>query len=260
MKRLLIAGLVLVFLVFGLWIIAVPTSLVTNLVEGSMQKGSLRLRVADLEKGLFYDFTCGSITLLKGDRPLLSVDNIRGKINPLSLLLLKLAVSFEGELSGGKVEGSIDLFKGGDRISAAVRNAELEGMPFFSLLGVRGRGSLSGDIAIRNTKGTATFSVADARFDQATIAGISIPVNVFTSARGAMTVDGNTLRIQSFALDGEGIYARLSGDVSAGKMNLKMELMPEKSFRDQNVVFMMIKRYEVSPGYYSIPLTGPLPL
>ncbi len=260
MKRLLIAGLVLVFLVFGLWIVAVPASLITNLVEGAMREGDLRLRVTELQKGLFYDFTCGSITLLKKDKPLLSVENIEGKINPLSLLLLKLDVSFDGDLSGGKVDGSIDLFRGGDRVSVAVRNAGLEGMPFFSQLGIRGNGVLSGDISIKNAKGTATFSVADARFDQASIAGIAVPLNVFTSALGAMTVGSKTLRIQSFALEGEGIYARLSGDISAGRMNLKMELMPEKNFKDQNVVFIMIKKYEVSPGYYSIPLTGPLPL
>jgi type II secretion system protein N len=141
-----------------------------------------------------------------------------------------------------------------------VDGAQLQDMPIFAMLGIDGRGTLSGDLNIRDTKGTVTFSVADARFSRAAFAGVAVPLEVFTGARGAMTVDGSTLRVQSFALEGEGIYARLRGDITAGRMNLTMELMPEKSFRDQNLVFMLLTKYQVSPGYYSIPLNGPLPL
>ena len=260
MKRSLVAAVVLVFLVFGLWIIAVPESLLTNLIEGAMHDGNLRLQVSDMHKGLFYDFRCGSITLTKNSRPLLSVENIEGRINPLSLLILKLNVLFTGDLSRGKVNGKIDLLRGKSHVTVSVNGAELQYMPFFTLLGIDGRGTLSGDINIRDSKGSIPFSVADARFRPAAFAGVAIPLDVFTGARGAMTVDGNMLRIQSFALEGEGVYARLKGDIAAGRMNLTMELMPQKSFREQNLVFMALKRYEVSPGYYSVPLTGPLPL
>ena len=260
MKRSLIAAVVLVFLVFGLWIIAVPESLLTNLVEGAMHDGSLRLGVTDMRKGLFYNFSCGNITLTKNGKKLLSVNNIEGRINPLSLLLLKLNVLFSGDLSRGKVNGTIDLFRGKSHVTVSVNGAELQYMPFFALLGIEGQGILSGNINIRNEKGTITFSAADTRFSPAAFAGVAIPLDVFTGARGAMTVDGSMLRIKSFALEGEGIYARLKGDITGGRMSLTMELMPQKSFRDQNLVFMALKRYEVSPGYYSIPLTGPLPL
>jgi type II secretion system protein N len=258
-KRLLIAAVVLVFLVFGLWIIAVPESLLTNLVEGAMHDGNLRLRVSEMHKGLFYDFSCGSITLTKNSNPLLSVENIEGRINPLSLLLLKLNVLFNGDLSGGRVNGSIDLFRGKSHVTAAIRDAELEYIPFFAILGIEGQGILSGDINIRNAKGTVTFAVAAAQFNPATFGGVAVPLDVFEQGRGALTVDGNALHIQSFALEGKGIYARLRGDITGGRMSLTMELMPEKTFKDQNLVFLMLRRYEVSPGYYSIPLTGPLP-
>jgi len=260
MKRFLVAGLVLVFLTFCLWIVAVPEALITNLIEGAMRDDNLHLRVTDMHKGLFYDFSCGSVTLTKNDKPLLSVENIEGRINPLSLLLLNLNVLFNGDLSKGKVNGGIDLFRGKSHVNVAVKGAELKGMPFFGLLGIEGQGTLSGDINIRNAKGAVTFSVSDARFSRITFAGVAVPLEVFTGGRGAMKVDGSTLRIQSFALEGEGIYARLKGDVAAGKMNLTMELMPEKTFKDRNLVFMMLTKYQVSPGYYSIPLTGPLPL
>ncbi len=260
MKRFLIAAVFLVFLVFGLWIIAVPESLLTNLVEGAMHDGSLRLGVTDMRKGLFYNFSCGNITLTNNGKKLLSVNNIEGRINPLSLLLLKLNVLFSGDLSRGKVNGSIDLFRGKSHVTVSVNGAELQYMPFFALLGIEGQGILSGNINIKNTKGSVTFSVTDAQFDQATFGGVAVPLDFFTGGRGAMTVDGGMLRIQSFALEGEGIYARLKGDITRGRMSLTMELMPEKTFKDQNLVFLMLRKYEVSPGYYSIPLTGPLPL
>jgi type II secretion system protein N len=258
-KRLLIAAVALVFLVFGLWNIAVPESLLTNLIEEAMHDGSLRLGVSDMRKGLFYDFSCESIALARNGRPLLSVGNVEGHINPLSLLLFKLDVLFTGDLGRGKVTGSIDLFRGKSHITVEVRGAELEYVPFFASLGIEGRGILSGDINIRNSKGSVTFSVADARLNPAAFGGIMLPLDVFEGGRGAMTVDGGILRIKSFALEGEGIYSRLKGDIASGRMNLTMELMPEKAFKDRNLIFLTLKRYEVSPGHYYIPITGPLP-
>lgn len=260
MKRFLIACLVIVIFVFGLWVIAIPESLLAGLVEGAMHDSDMRIETSDVRKGIFFDFTCGSIRLKKNDRTLMSVENVAGRINPLSLLTLRLNAHFRGETGGGSVKGTIDLFRGKSHVDITVAGADIADMPFFSLLGIDGKGSLTGTLKIENVRGDIKFDVRDARFGQGSFGGITVPLDAFTDARGAMTITGNSVRITSFALEGAGIYARLSGEITSGGMNLIMELMPEKSFKDSNFIFLILERYKNSPGHYSIPITGALPL
>jgi len=259
-KRFLIACIVIVIFVFGFWVIAIPESLLAGLVEGAMHDSDMRIETSDVRKGILFDFTCDSIRLKKNDRTLLSVENVEGRINPLSLLTLRLNAHFRGETGGGRVKGTIDLFRGKTHVDITVADADVADMPFFSLLGIGGKGALTGTLKIENVRGDIKFDVRDARFGQGTFGGITVPLDVFTGARGAMTITGNSVRITSFALEGAGIYARLSGDITSGRMNLIMELMPEKSFKDSNFIFLVLERYKNSPGHYSIPITGSLPL
>ncbi len=260
MKRFLIACLAAVIFVFGLWVIAIPESLLTGLVEGAMHDNDMRIETSGVKKGIFFDFTCGRVELKKNDRTLMSIENVAGRINPLSLLTLRLNAHFRGETGGGRVMGTIDLFRGKSHIDIAVADADVADMPFFSLLGIEGKGVLTGTLRIENVSGDIKFAVRDARFGSGSFGGITVPLDVFTGARGAMTITGNTVRITSFALEASDIYARLSGDVTSGKMNLIMELMPEKSFKDSNFIFLVLEKYKNSPGHYSIPITGGLQL
>jgi type II secretion system protein N len=259
-KRLLSVCLFATVFVFGLWIIAVPESLLTGLIEGAIYDSNIHIETAGVRKGIFFDFTCSSILLRKNEKTLIALENVAGRINPLSLLTLRLDAHFRGGSGGGRVAGTIDLFRGKSHLEIAVTDADVSAMPFFTLLGIEGKGVLTGELKIENSRGDITFFVKDARFGSGAFGGITVPLDAFTGARGAMTIAGNTVRITSFALEGSGIYARLSGDITGGKMNLTMELMPEKSFKDSNFIFLVLEKYKNSPGHYSIPITGGLPL
>jgi type II secretion system protein N len=259
-KRFLSIGLFAVFFVFGLWIIAVPESLLADLIQGAMHDSAIRIETADVRKGLLFDFTCGGIRLMKNDNRLIALENVSGRINPLSLLLLRLNAHFHGETAGGMITGTIDLFRGKSHIDIAVADANISGVPFFALLGIEGKGVLRGDLKIEDVRGDIKFSVRDAQLRSGSFGSVALPLEVFADARGAMTVKGNSVRITSFAFEGAGIYARLSGNITGGKMNLTMELMPDKLFKDNNLVFLLIEKYRDSPGHYSIPITGDMPI
>jgi type II secretion system protein N len=259
-KRFLIVCLFAVVFVFGLWIVAVPESLLAGLIEGAMHNSDIRIETADVRKGILFDFTCSGIRLRKNDKTLIALENVTGKINPLSLLTLRLNAHFHGGTGGGRLDGTIDLFRGNSHLEITVADADVSAMPFFALLGIEGKGVLTGALKIDNARGDITFSVKDAQFGPGSFGGVTVPLDVFTGARGAMTVAGNSVRITSFALEGVGIYARLSGSITGGKMDLTMELMPEKSFRDNNFIFLVLDKYKNSPGHYSIPITGGLPI
>ena len=132
-------------------------------------------------------------------------------------------------------------------------------IPFFRALGFAGsRGVFSGDMNIENSRGEIRFALTNAAFESASFGGIVLPLEMFYKARGAMTINNKTVDIKSFALEGDGIYARIKGNITEGRASLTAELMPERSFKEKNYIFSMLEQYKVSPGYYSIPITSNL--
>jgi type II secretion system protein N len=258
-KRLLIAGVVLVFLVFGLWIIAVPESLLSGLITASFQGSPVSIQVFDLQKGLFYNVRVGQIVLKKAGATLLSVDNASGRLIFSSLLKLRPGITFHGDIAGGTVAGTMYLSKGRPDVDIVLKGAQIGGVPFLAQAGLNGRGVLSGEYRFLHTEGKLKFAVEDADMKTASFGGVPVPLDMFHTARGAMETKGSVLSVTSFAMEGKGVYARIRGKVIDNVLNLTMEVMPDASFARQNPVFSLIGRYEVSPGYYSIPIRGELP-
>ena len=56
------------------------------------------------------------------------------------------------------------------------------------------------------------------------------------------------------SLEGEGIYARVKGDVMGDRLDLKIELMPDSSSKGKANIFSKIENFQVSPGHYVIPI------
>lgn len=259
MKRLLIAGLVGLVVVLGFWQIAVPGSLITDLIENSLAAKGLHADFAGFRKGLFFTFEARQITLKKSGNSLLSVENARARLKPLSLLALSLPVLFDGDISGGRINARVDLLHSGNRSDITIDKAEMERIPLFRALGFAGsKGIFSGDMKIENSRGEIKFDLTNAAFESASFGGITLPLEMFYKARGAMTISNNTIDIKSFTLEGDGIYARIKGNIIEGRAGLIAELMPERSFKEKNYIFSMLEQYKVSPGYYSIPINSNL--
>ena len=78
-------------------------------------------------------------------------------------------------------------------------------------------------------------------------------------------VQENRARLESFTLQGDGIYMRLSGNLPAGPraaqapLNLMLEIMPKPEFLEsQKLVFLLMAKFMTSPGVYRIPVRGTL--
>ena len=260
MKQVLLAGLAGIIIVLGFWQIAVPVSLITDLIENTLEAEGLHADFTGFRKGLFFNFEAEQITLKKSGASLLSVENARARVDPMSLLSLRVSVLFDGDISGGRMNARVDLLHD-NRTDITINKASMEGIPYFRALGLSGsRGTLSGDMKIEKSSGEIKFTVTDAVFEPASFGGIMLPLEMFNKARGAMTINNNTVEIRSFALEGDGIYARIKGKITEGRASLTVELMPERTFKEKNYIFSMLEQYKVSPGYYSIPITSNLPV
>lgn len=259
MKRLLFALLITAAIVFGIWLIVIPSSLIIHQIENSLHRNDLQGEITGLKKGLFFSFTSQNIILKKHDNTLLSLDNVVGKMNPLSLFMMRLTLTFHGDISGGKITGNVTLLKGKNHLNVSIDNATIDGIPLFNVMGLSGKGTLSGEFRLRDGTGDLKFSIKDAQFENTSFSGVIIPVNLFQSATGAMTIDGDLVRISSLSLQGDDFYARVKGNIKKNVMDLTLELMQNSSSTDKASLLFLLENYKVSPGYYVIPVKGSIP-
>ncbi len=82
-------------------------------------------------------------------------------------------------------------------------------------------------------------------------------LNTFHKIQGALSIKNNIITFDSVSLEGEKGYARLKGRITNGYMNLSLEVMPEAG-KLTSLEEMLIGKYIVSPGYYVVPLKGPV--
>ena len=78
-------------------------------------------------------------------------------------------------------------------------------------------------------------------------------------------VTDGKVRLESFTLQGDGLYMRISGDLPSGDtaltapVNLVLEIMPKPEFMEkQKLVFLVLTKFMVSPGNFRVPITGTL--
>jgi type II secretion system protein N len=253
-KRLLIGGFFLAVLFCGIWLIAIPDRLFVDLIGRSLEGSGIRVDVIGIKKGLLYNFRAEQLIVRKSGNILLTIDNVEGKLDPLALIILKLPLRVSGNIGGAGISCDTDLLKTEDQVDLRIENAEIKGIPFVGLAGLKGSGLISGTFRVRNNTGDAKFFVRDLKLDPVPFSGIRIPLDMFQSARAALTVKSGTTVVDSFTLEGAGIYARITGEIVGNTPNLVMELMPERSLAERMPVFALLKNFEVSPGHYSIAI------
>ena len=265
MKKTAAALIVLLLLVVCLWFVAIPESLIADLVENALGREYLYLKTEGVKKGLFYDFGAERILLKKkgsggeADTPLLVFSDVKGRVEMLSLFMLRPELRFHGSMSGGDVTGFVRL-TGSDSLVIEAGNVSINGLPLFEPLGIYGDGILSGSILVRNNVAELKFSVRDVNLKSTTLGGVFLPLDLFRDIKGAVMINNdNTAEVRSFAMTGTGIYARVKGTIRGSEMNMSLELMTDSSFAQGALFMMILERYRVSPGYYLVPLKGGIP-
>lgn len=254
MKKLLYAALIMAALVWGLWVIAVPGALLVDTIEDSVRRDGISVEVEGFRKGLFYNFTAQGVHVNKGNERLLSVRDLRGRIDLLRLFALKAAVPFEGSIGGGTLEGEAVFERNGHEISLNIDGAEAGKLALIGLADLKGNGILSGDFQMTDGHGRARFSIDEAKFETVAYSDVIVPLNLFESAKGLVRFKGNTVEVESITLEGPGVFARAKGSIKGGRLDMKLELMPEETAVPDYLLTAVIGQYRVSRGYYVIPL------
>jgi len=259
MKKAAIAVIAIPVILIGLWVVAIPESLIIRHMEDALEKQGMHVRIMGFSKGLLYNFSIRHIHVsTEKDFPIVSVDDLRAGIDFLSFLTLKPQIDFSGMVNGGRVYGAISLrghsTGGGGTMNVNGNGVNINGIPALERLGIRGNGNLDFDFHLVDHTGEARFSIPEARFE-GNFPGVDfLPLDLIQSVRGALTI-GKTITVKSLTLEGRGVHARVKGNIRGNSLNMKIELMMDSSFGLEPVLTQALGPYRVSPGYYVIPFS-----
>ncbi|MEW6602228.1 MAG: type II secretion system protein GspN [Nitrospirota bacterium] len=252
---LLVLAFVPVLLIL-LWTIAVPLDLIKERLESSVTgqaDGSMTLSLNGLRKGIFFSLYAESLELKIDNSPALIITGFTGRLSPCCLADLRLGFDMKGRIGTGDVSGTIKIPLEG---SIRAERAELSEVPYLTRFNTAVNGHVASDIGINGNELRIIFNVPDLAIDDSS--SIIPLLNTFTKLQGALTLKGSTIQVDSISLDGTKGYARLKGKIVGNIMDLSLELMPETD-KLNTLESMVVGKYIVSPGYYVVPITGPLP-
>jgi type II secretion system protein N len=262
-KLLYIAAGVPVFIILA-WYFAVPDSLIkSNLEDSISNNGKLdaSASIKGLKKGLFFTVHADSLELNINKTSAVTITDIKVKINPLYLLKKYFVFSVKAKIREGDIEGSFKLpvrLGESDKSETGalkIDNVNISDIPYLASAGVKGSGMISAVLNLKNNIAEVTFKIPDADI-QATLMGMPLPLSSFHKIQGAFQMENNIIRVTTISLEGDRGYARLKGDITNGVMNLVLEIMPAAD--ELKPIESMLGKYQISPGYYVIPIAGPL--
>ncbi len=246
---------ILVFLVL-VWLFAIPVSLIQSNIEGVVARSgnsNMRLTIEGLRKGLFLNLYADRLDLNIDNRAALTVTEFNGRFTPGYLLYGKLAVRIKGNIADGDLNGVFQYPVNGEM---KIEKAALDKIPYLARFGIELKGSAYSDIAMDMKAVNIVFKVPDLSIDEATTI---IPLlHTFRTLQGSVSIIQNRVNVDSVSLEGDKGYARLRGNIINKKMDLAIELMPDRD-KLNALESMMIGKYIVSPGYYVIPIKGVMP-
>ncbi len=243
-----------VFLIL-LWLVAIPEDLIKERLEDAVAKtakSNMSLSIQGFRKGLFFTLYADSLELKIENRPALKITDFKGSYSPRYLTERKLGFTINGKIGSGDVNGILKLPLEG---SIKINRAELNAIPYLKRFDIDINGNVTADIIIRNDI-KVTFNVPDLSIDDS--ASVVPLLNTFSKLQGALSLKGNTIKVDSISLEGDKGYARLKGNIAGNVMNLTLELMPAAG-RLSTMESMLIGKYTVSPGYYAVPIKGTVP-
>ncbi|MDD2897913.1 MAG: type II secretion system protein GspN [Desulfuromonadaceae bacterium] len=219
-------------------------------------------------------------TLLPGlawEKPLLSseqgallrCERIRFRALLLPLFTGHAVVSGEAVIGSGHLDIRYAL-NGKDALNLAADGISLAEIPFFkSVLGAKVAGNLwSRGTLQRSPKGLSgdlKLEIQKLEFSGVKVGAFPLPDAANLKTQGMVRVTDGTARLESFTIEGDGLYMRLSGNVPSGAdaavtpLNLSLEIMPKPEFLEkQKLVFMVLAKFMTAPGVYTVPIRGTL--
>ncbi len=262
----LTAAALMLFLLFCY--IQFPTARIDTVIARILSQQGLTLSPA-VHKTVLPGLAWDDLLLSSQQGALLRCERLQ--VRPLLLPLVVGQAVFSGAATIGK--GQLDVryaLNGADALDLDAHDISLADIPFFkSVLGAKAAGNLwSRGTLKRNAKGLTgdlKVEVKQLELIGVKLGSFPLPDAANLKTQGIVRVSDGKARLESFTLEGDGVYMRISGDLPTGAnaavtpLNMRLEIMPKAEFMEkQKLVFMLLAKFMTSPGVYSLPIKGTL--
>lgn len=261
-----IVGAVLLFPL--LIIFFVPVGEVKGvLVRGLSEKGYI-LRAEEFRKSLPLGISVRKAVIADERGALLRLDEASVRLRFFPLFIGRTVVDFRARIGNGKVQALYQPRSG--NLSVHCAGVRLEDIPFIpTATGANAQGGFFADGSFtgrgNRSKGELKLEVRGAELSAIRIGEMPLPDASYSSIRGMFRAANGKGTLESLTFQGDGIYSRLSGTMPVSgplanaPLNLVFELMPKPDFLErQKFVFLLLDKYQASPGSYRIPIKGVL--
>jgi type II secretion system protein N len=200
---------------------------------------------------------------------LVRCDRLKVQLRLLPLLAGRVIVGAKASIGAGLFALEYGV-TGTEVLDLHASGISLAGIPFFNtVLGAKAGGSLWSEGSVKRSKngqnGELKLEIKQLELSGVKLGAFPLPDVTNLSSQGMVRITGNKARLESFTLQGEGIYMRLSGDIPTGPnavntpLNLTLEIMPKADFLEkQKLVFLLLAKFMTSPGVYRLPIKGTL--
>jgi type II secretion system protein N len=268
-RLLLVAGTaatILFCLCLSLFLI--PDRVIQDLVVRLAEREGYTVRAEHFGKALPLGVQAVGLEISNSSGPLLKVNKATLRLRILPLMTGKVTFHYQASIGPGQIKG--DISPRNDEIRIEADGIRLEDIPFFpTVTGARVKGGLrlSGSFKGKGKEpgGELRLEVKGANISGVKVGEMPLPDADYAVIQGMIRGKGAGIMLESFTLQGEGLYVRLKGNFplvtppGMAPLNLTLELMPKPEFMDkQKFVFILLAKYLVSPGNYSIPVRGTL--
>lgn len=259
-------GCILVLVMLTLFLL--PSRELLSVAQRALAEQGLTLKAESVGKAFPLGVTAHQVVITSPQGSLFAADKLTCRLHLLPLLLGRLQWSATADLGNGSLAFEGTLGKQPEMTVASHGDLRLERLPILQMaLGgrVEGTFSIQGTIhgAWPTVNGALTLDALAVDMKEIDLGGIRLPDAVYRTMRGQFVLDDGTATLQSFALEGDGIYGRLQGTfsianpVTSSPLDLRLQLMPKADFIErQKGVFLLLSRFMASPGSYEIPVKG----
>lgn len=269
-KMLRAAALLLaaVMLFTGFFYLFFPTGRIDNAMERMLEPQGLKISPA-VHKTLLPGLAWDNMQLSSSQGSLVRCDRLRVRPLLLQLLTGRAVISGSAVIGNGHLNLRYAL-NGKNALDLSSDGINLSDIPFFkTVLGARAAGLLWSQGTLLRGSGGLTgdlkLEVRQLDYSGVKLGAFPLPDASGLKTQGMVRVVNNKARLESFTLEGDGIYMRLSGDLPNGAnagtapLNLTLEIMPKAEFLEkQKLVFMLLAKFMASPGVYKVPIRGTL--
>lgn len=253
-KKIVAFLIIIILLIWGFWLVAVPESLMIRFIEKKLSVRSISFVTVGLSKGLFYSVNIDRALVNKKDASLLIFQDVHITPDFIALLTLKPRLRMQGKMNTGAVEGTIGREDGGISVTMSGRNIQTNGVPLLEYVGISGEGALSFQFQQTGKSGEVRLTIDSANLKGSLNGVPAVPLTAFNTVKGAL-LTGDAITIRSLTMEGKGIYARLTGEFANNRLKGKIEIMANPSCELYPGLQVALKQYMVSPGHYIIPVS-----